>query len=340
MRHNIRFVCFYVVFFFQKLSTRKFYKTEDMKKMHSKSIKYFLFYSSEISDATLVLIGFPGCGKSETGDTVVGKRVFKSELLQKQVTHDVLGLQLTVRDTTGFENMKEFAKVYNSLEDLECRKVVFGLTIRIGRSDPGFADTIQDIFNDKSVGEHLKRRTFVIFTCIDELMYDDEGSYEDEFEKWLRTADDIHNLITLFQLNYCVIRNEPGETKHVEHVEQIVRHIKHILEGGSEQERWCPYDFGKHDMNSYMPSGYMHDKHSEIEEDFHFSKSMDHDIKINPRNIIDIVRSLQHIEDEQVRSKELHAFLRHFGSHMTENDVDKLLNLRKDHFSFKRCNIS
>ncbi|CAC5408582.1 unnamed protein product [Mytilus coruscus] len=264
--------------------------------------------SNESGEAILVLIGYPGSGKSETGNTVIGKRVFKKQSPQKQETHDVLDLHLTVRDTTGFEWLSRF--------------------------DPGFTDTIRDIFNDRRVGEHLKRRTFLIFTCIDELFNNDEDINEDEFEKWLRTAGDIHKLITSFQLDYCVILNEPGGTKRFKHVEQIVRHIQGILERGSEQDTWCHfneielYDFGENATNMCM-SLVGNEKNSEIKEDRDFDEKMDQEIEITPRKVIDIVRTLQPLKDKQIRSRKIHAYLHDLGSHMTESDVDKLLNLEK-----------
>lgn len=61
-------------------------------------------------------------------------------------------------ETTGFESLTEFIQIYKSLEDLECQKVVFGLTIRIGRLNPGFIETVHAVFKDKAIGKHLKRR--------------------------------------------------------------------------------------------------------------------------------------------------------------------------------------
>lgn len=72
--------------------------------------------SGDCDDAVLLLIGFPNSGKSETGNTLIGKRVFKSEqksLSQKkhQEAKSVLSdLHVTVRDMPSFESLTEFVK--------------------------------------------------------------------------------------------------------------------------------------------------------------------------------------------------------------------------------------
>ncbi|CAG2210914.1 unnamed protein product [Mytilus edulis] len=298
--------------------------------------------SGESSDAILVLIGFPGSGKSETGNTVIGKRVFNNEPQQKQETNDVFDLRLTVRDTPGFESMAEFSKIYNSLKDLDIRKVVFGLTIRIGRSDPGFTDTIHKLFRDSGVGEHLSRRTILIFTCVDELLENHKEIYEDSFKKWLRKSEGINQLITSFQLKYCVIHNKQQGANQVKQVEQIVTHIKSLFQNDSELETWChfndtvPYNLGINDMDA---SNERYDEWDVFKGDYKLNQVMMQEIQTTPYKVIELVYKLRpQIHYGQNKIDMIHSFLQESGSHLTERDVDNLLSFQNSRYPI--CNIS
>lgn len=295
-----------------------------------------------MSEVILVLIGFPGSGKSETGNTVIGRQVFKNEPQQKQETHDVLGLHLTVRDTTGFESLTEFIQIYKSLEDLECQKVVFGLTIRIGRLNPGFIETVQAVFTDKAIGEHLKRRTFLIFTCVDELLKKGEEIYEDKFEKWLRNADDIHKLISSLQLNYCVISNKPGGAKKLKQVEHIVRYVQTVLERGSHQKTWCRIsesilnDLGRNGFDTSSP----YEEWNELPVGLELIRKMNQEIKVNPYKVFKLLDELRSpLVLRQAKINILHGFLHDAGSPMTKSNVIEVLDTIYPRTSWM-CNIS
>lgn len=193
--------------------------------------------SDESSDAVLVLIGYPGSGKSETGNTLIGTTAFKTE---QETKYDFDDFPITIRDTSGFENISEFREIYNSLQYYEKRKVVFGLTIRVGRFEHGFTETIKSLFQEKKIGEHLKRKTFLIFTNVDELE-NEEDIYKDKFIEWLRKTKEIVLLIASLDLDYCVIQNRQRGDKRVHQATQLIEKMKRILQRDDQEEHWCPF---------------------------------------------------------------------------------------------------
>lgn len=75
-------------------------------------------------------------------------------------------------------------------------------------------------------------------------------------------------------------------------------------------------------------------------KDTEVSKKLDQELKITPRKVIDFVRTLHPIKDQQDRNKKIHAFLHGLGSHLTKSDIDKLLSIEKDCVPEQRCTIS
>lgn len=97
---------------------------------------------------------------------------------------------------------------------------------------------LQSLFKRNGIGEHLERKTFIIFTKVDELLKFDEESYEDKFENWLRGAEEIHQLITSFKLRYCVIQNKQSGGKQVQQANLVIQQLKCILQCGNDHDSW------------------------------------------------------------------------------------------------------
>lgn len=274
-----------------------------------------------------MLIGFPGSGKSETSNTLIGKRDFKAELqnvgqtLHQEVNSVFGDLHVSVRDIHSFESLNEFVDIYNSLIDLECRKVVFGLTIGIGRLPTGYTDTLKSLFKDNGIGQHLTRRTFVIFTKVDELLRYDEVSYKDKFDKWLRDAEQINQLIISLKLRYCVIQNKLSGEKRLQQAYLVMQPLKCILQDGNEQETWSEVNST---YDGLTKSG---DDNNETRL---FSKFMEKEFKINLSQAQCWIKLLKIEKDRNRKLEILNRFLISYEIETTQSNRDNAERLLRE----------
>lgn len=145
----------------------------------------------------LVLLGRSGVGKSSTGDAILGREAFTSEIISTSLTQavkvevgDVCGLPVRVYDTPGFSN-SEHGIYEEVLEKCALGLCAFLLVLQADRFTQEDQIIVEQI--EELLGEKHKDNTWIIFTREDEL---------EEGKKTMNTVIDENKALKKFVQTY------------------------------------------------------------------------------------------------------------------------------------------